>query len=97
MVDQVLGGDVTDDIVKKMRTPVTHDLQRMSKPHHDFFKQEDCCCGSIILPSRPNLDPLGGVVSYQDDVFVPLGADQIDWANEISSPLLKRSYGNDRS
>ena len=61
MVDQVLGGDITDDVIEKMSSSITDNFQGVSKPHHDFFKQEGGCCGYIILPGWSSLDPFGGV------------------------------------
>ena len=38
MIDQVFGGDITNDIIEKMSPPVTYEFQGVSKSHHDFFK-----------------------------------------------------------
>ena len=97
MVDQVLGGDITNDVIGEMSPPNTDNFQRVSKPHHDFFKQEGGSCGCIILPGGPSLDPFGGVVRRQDDVSVSPGTNRIDWANKINSPFLERGDGNNGS
>ena len=38
MIDQVFGGDITNDIIEKVSPSITHKFQGVSKPHHDFFK-----------------------------------------------------------
>ena len=97
MVDQVLGGDITDDVIEKMSPSITDNFQGVSEPHHDFFKQEGGCCGCIILPGWSSLDPFGGIVGCLNDVSVSLGANRIDWTNKINLPFLKRRDGNNGS
>ena len=94
MVDQVLGGDITDDVIEKMSPSITDNFQGVSEPHHDFFEQESGSHGYIILPGWSSLDPFGGVVSCQDDISVSPGTNRIDRANKINSPFLKRRDGN---
>ena len=97
MVDQVLRGDITDDVIEEMSPSITDNFQGVSKPHHDFFKQEGGSHGCIILLGWPSLDPFGGVVSCQDDVSVSPGTNRIDWANKINSPFLEWRDGNNGS
>ena len=97
MVDQVFSGDITDDVIEEMSPPITDNFQRVSEPHHDFFKQKGDSRGCIILPGWPSLDPFGGVVRRQDDVSVSPGTNRIDWANKINSPFLERGDGNNGS
>ena len=97
MVDQVLGGDIADDVIEEMSPSITDNFQGMSEPHHDFFKQEGGSRGCIILPGWSSLDPFGGVVSCQNDISVSPGINRIDQANKINSPFLERRDGNNGS
>ena len=93
MVDQVLGGDIADDVIEEVSPSITDNFQGVSEPHHDFFKQEGGSRGGVILPGWSGLNPFGGIVSGQNDISVSPGTNRIDRANKINSPFLEGRDG----
>ena len=38
MVDQILGSDITNDIIEKVSPSITYKFQGVSESHHDVLK-----------------------------------------------------------
>ena len=38
VVDQVLGSDITNDIIEEVSPPITYKFQGVSESHHDVFE-----------------------------------------------------------